>query len=400
MNTVCRFPAPTLPFSDSFNRPNTGAGGVGNGWLDNDVGWYINNGRATMIRGAVGGDYSHSWLVRRLPAQQRYKVRMTMSMTLDIVTPIVHFQLASAESKNSFGCFYAGKTPGVGIDINFSNFSPPASFTGGGPSGAFLVSPNVGAFIQFEYWRLYPNTRDAIAVYREGESSPVAVVMQTASGPIGGWMGIGPFLNGSTVSDFSITTESPRRAVIFDGTSITADGTWQPTYQVIRGFVSECFNFAVAGQTTANMNSDFSTEIAPVISTRLAQYGSGNVVAVADTGTNDLANNDSVATLQSRITTYASSCTTAGAVIYGCTILPRTAGFSGGQDAAGFESSRLSYNSWLLANYASLGMAGVIDFGSMASMSNTLDTVYYQDQIHPTKYGGFLMGQLAATVLP
>ncbi len=85
-----------------------------------------------------------------------------------------------------------------------------------------------------------------------------------------------------------------------------------------------------------------------------------------------------------------------------CTILPRNASFSGGQDAAGFETDRQTVRTSVLANYASWGADGVVDFAGNTTIGDAADadnTTYYGDKIHPTAAGHAIMAQVLVAAI-
>lgn len=108
-------------------------------------------------------------------------------------------------------------------------------------------------------------------------------------------------------------------------------------------------------------------------------------------GTNDLAANNSEATLE---TNFANFCEARKSydshwLVVVCTILPRSSAFSGGQNSSGFESSRGTFNSWLRANYTKFADA-LIDFAGDSTIGDQADasnTTYYSDGVHLTNAG-------------
>lgn len=103
--------------------------------------------------------------------------------------------------------------------------------------------------------------------------------------------------------------------------------------------------------------------------------GKSNVMILA-MGTNDLAANASAATLEANFTTYINARHAAHSdwQILPATILPRTAGFTGGADAASFETQRGLFNAWVRANFTHIA-----DYGDLP--------VALADGIHPNVAG-------------
>lgn len=117
-------------------------------------------------------------------------------------------------------------------------------------------------------------------------------------------------------------------------------------------------------------------------------------ILVVALGTNDLLNaTGAVATLQTNIQTICSEWRTfytnaSNLRILVASILPATSGFAGGQTSGGFETDRLSFRTWLLANYATFA-DGVVDVGDPATALGAVANVatYLSDGIHPNPTG-------------
>ena len=120
-------------------------------------------------------------------------------------------------------------------------------------------------------------------------------------------------------------------------------------------------------------------------------------------GTNDLAANGAEATLETNYALWFSQIKTANPDRLGVsfTILPRSAGFAGGQDAAGFETARATFNTWLRANYSTFSDC-LVDFAANSTIGDQADasnTTYYQDGIHPQPATNTLMASIMQPVL-
>ena len=109
-------------------------------------------------------------------------------------------------------------------------------------------------------------------------------------------------------------------------------------------------------------------------------------IVISQGGSNGLAANTSAATLQGQFTSAFAGTSNQARIV--CTILPRNGGFSGGADAASFEVQRLAFNAWLRTQtfYDAL-----VDFDTIPNLTNTANTTYYSDAIHPTKAGSDLI---------
>lgn len=147
-------------------------------------------------------------------------------------------------------------------------------------------------------------------------------------------------------------------------------------------------NIAVTGQTLATMNTNRAANVNPLITT--AHGNAQKAVVTCDGGTNDIAGGASAATLFSTATSYFQGLKTSGAdfcVAY--TILPR---------GDGDESIRLAYNANLRANFASIGIDVLLDWGedpNIGAFPAILNTVTYNtDQTHLTTVGQDLAANL------
>lgn len=121
-------------------------------------------------------------------------------------------------------------------------------------------------------------------------------------------------------------------------------------------------------------------------------------------GSNDIAENADLATLESNIQTicgyYKNQAAGPKMKVLVASILPRTTSFTGGQDAAGFETDRLDYRTWLLANYSTFA-DGVIDVGDPATALGNVANIatYFSDGTHPNDAGNALYKTAALAAL-
>lgn len=121
--------------------------------------------------------------------------------------------------------------------------------------------------------------------------------------------------------------------------------------------------------------------------------GVRNIVTLFS-GTNDIAQGASAATVQSRIQSWCSARYAAGwNKVVVATILPR--------NVVGFETVRITVNTWLRANYLTFcdGLADVGGDAVIGNASNLGNTQYYSDGIHPTALGHTLMQPYFQTTL-
>lgn len=129
-------------------------------------------------------------------------------------------------------------------------------------------------------------------------------------------------------------------------------------------------------------------------------------ILVVALGTNDLLQaTGAVAALQTNIqsicTEWRSAYTNASNLrILVASVLPATAGFLGGQTSGGFETDRLAFRTWLLANYAGFS-DGIVDVGDPSSDFGNVANVgtYMSDGIHPNAAGYAKYAAVARTAV-
>jgi lysophospholipase L1-like esterase len=149
------------------------------------------------------------------------------------------------------------------------------------------------------------------------------------------------------------------------------------------------------------LNAGFSGLTADAAYTNRALYvvpTAHDVTITVALGTNDLAFGGSTATLQANLQnlcTYLKT-TYPKAKLIVQSILPRTAGFTGGATSAGFETDRATVNVWLAANWATFADAYMdfqnASYSTFNTSASTSTTSIYFDAIHPTSATHLLMG--------
>lgn len=147
-----------------------------------------------------------------------------------------------------------------------------------------------------------------------------------------------------------------------------------------------CFNFGVAGQSTAMMLSDVVSQVDSLFD----PSGYDRQIVICGEITNQLANGSGF-TAQQAIDNYVQYCQgrrAKGFLVVATTVLPRTAGFTG-ISANDFETARTFVNNYLRANY--LKFADVL--ADIAAVSG----VTYPDGVHPNDAGYLLIGNYVAS---
>jgi hypothetical protein len=153
-------------------------------------------------------------------------------------------------------------------------------------------------------------------------------------------------------------------------------------------------NIAVSGETFATMLSNIPSNVVPVINAAISAKQIPMCSCFA--GTNDIVASASASAVYTTATNYFETCKTDGAkYCFAWTILPRS-GF------AGFEATRLSFNSMLLAGYSSIEVDYVVNVGADPSLGNvnaTSNGTLYLDGIHPTAFGDQILADYFAANL-
>jgi len=154
---------------------------------------------------------------------------------------------------------------------------------------------------------------------------------------------------------------------------------------------------ALSGTTMASINGDTQAGFISIPSRRN--------IHVLFAGTNDLANaTGAEPALETNVAAWCGKVRAADpfAKIVVCTLIARDATWAGGQNSAGFETDKGTYNIWLRANYTTFA-DGLADFGAATMFDATADasnTTYYNaDKIHPNTTGHLEMAKiLVATI--
>lgn len=151
-------------------------------------------------------------------------------------------------------------------------------------------------------------------------------------------------------------------------------------------------NYAVSGQTAAQMQADAASQIDVILS-----HANNRITLIAWSGTNDLYFGASATTTYDRIKAYAQARKAAGWRVILLSVLPRT----NSGTPAGFETDRQAVNASLRADFPtgtaySSVLTGasyadyLVDVGNDATIGQagqTTNTTYYLDLVHLTNAG-------------
>ena len=200
-----------------------------------------------------------------------------------------------------------------------------------------------------------------------------------------------------------------RDVIAQQGDSITADTVggavnqqvsdyaWAVQMQQALNHPFAYYNLGHAGETAASMVAETTTW-----ATATHQAGALNIATVF-AGTNDLAASTSItpATIIGYIQSMCTTWQAAGAKCVVYTMLPRCAGFSGGQASATFETTRLAFNAALKA---ATFYDALVDVGGdpvIGSAANFCSVTYSADYIHPNVLASsFITADTVAALKP
>lgn len=213
--------------------------------------------------------------------------------------------------------------------------------------------------------------------------------IDTVDPPPGSWSGPDP--NPNYWMAFEYTTSRPRFIVLGDSISVGySPGDTVGFNHAAWNRIAKDNNFAVNIQGVVGISMATYSGDVPFLYDQISDIMPGANVII-QLGTNDLAYN-TLATMQSVLQTLIATAQGSGAAnIYAWTVPPQAAYVS-------TDTVRGEYNTWLLANYSSIGLAGVYDAaaseanGGLASNSNMnalADNFDSGDGTHPS-----LVGQL------
>lgn len=193
------------------------------------------------------------------------------------------------------------------------------------------------------------------------------------------------------VTGYFGASNAPGGDVIFSVGSSSVLGTGATTFNTT--WLGKVANETGAYRSTVGVSGALFdvTESSWPAASMLTAPGRRNIHLVSP-ATNDLSNSATAdAGLQTDITTFCGKIRTAdpSALIILNTIQPRNATFSGGQDAAGFETDRTTVNTWIRANWQSMadGLADIAADSTIGDAADADNTTYYGDKIHWTDAG-------------
>jgi lysophospholipase L1-like esterase len=201
----------------------------------------------------------------------------------------------------------------------------------------------------------------------------------------------------------------------------TGDSICHGAFDSLGGFVQRAINaLKISKPHVKSANTGLPGTQASIIASFMSSYltlnGGSNVVVLVQAGTNDLAANATAAAVYNSRKSIATAWKNVGAKVIMSSVLPRTAAFSNGQDAAGFESQRQSLLSLELADFdqatgvdriyenavANTWADYLIDFGNDPLIGTTASadaTTYYSDKVHPNTSGHAIMAEYLTPLL-
>ncbi|MGE8128994.1 GDSL-type esterase/lipase family protein [Methylobacterium sp. NPDC080182] len=250
-----------------------------------------------------------------------------------------------------------------------------ATTLGGGDNGSFSIDSGTGVISR-------AGTLTAGTTY-----NVAYLVYDTATGLISG--------RKDTISVTAAVNATT--GVLGDGDSIMRGyGLPSPTTQNMLAQFSSIsglpiFNSGSDGDTLANINSSWGS------SGNAGRYSAGSLnTYLLEGGGADLRAGTSDATCRTNCQGIIAQAKAAGFICFVSTVLPQGTASAGWTSAA--DAQRVSYNTWLKANYASFA-DGIVDLAGVPEATDPNSTTYYQDGIHPTAALATILGQAIATAV-
>lgn len=203
--------------------------------------------------------------------------------------------------------------------------------------------------------------------------------------------------------------------IVVDGNSLsTSQGGGAPYSDTLRdllnadGFNVTMANFAVGGQTTLNMISDYASQIAPAY-----QAGKENILIAWEIRNHLVVNSPTIQQAYDDFETYCNLAKSTGYKVIVLTIMPSwTATYKGDSTITGYElldSDRLACNILLRSGFTDYAV-GLVDIGATAGLANlgdneqagyvfsatrptTSSNGYFDDGTHNTSAGKDVIAQ-------
>ena len=350
--------------------------------------------------------------------------------------PAIHFvnqyltlPAGVSTTQNALSAFTVGRTNGGGAGVDsYLELGTVPYYDQGAASNNFRYhdfgsTPNYSAEVPYDV-RLFSVLSGATNVARLNEISntiTTASAVVLTGGTIGlytpsSWASFGDRLchviynsalssanhtavRNALYSAFNIYSTSFGPFIAWDGDSITMGAfnnycTYVDAAMAQLKSQARCVNEAQSGETMASMVTNYAARVGA-----LYKVGNSKNIVCIFGGTNDMAANVSAATAFSSLLSYCSSARTTGYKIVVATALARTQGFSAGQTANGFETSRQAYNASILADGLT-HFDAVADLGAIAQMQDPTNLAYWNaGGIHPNDAGNALLAPVYAAAV-
>lgn len=178
--------------------------------------------------------------------------------------------------------------------------------------------------------------------------------------------------------------------ILADGDSITQGFGRYPTWPdfVMADTGTKVRNIAVSGRRLFTMDDEYATASAPfydvITLNRLVIMGGINDIRAHGADDTDL---------QTWIQSYCGKAQATGFEVWVCTLMPCSSSWNSTK-----ETYRDDYNTWLRANYATFA-DGLIDYEAETELSDSTDTTYFADGLHPTHVGLRVMANTVKATL-
>lgn len=391
----------TTLFTDNFNRANTSLGGVANGWSDPTTSWQITSNRVI----APSNGFATKYLTQ------------SASITNDARLFIQNATLDSPDTASLVGLLRSSGTAGCGVWLGLGNLTA-GDLSGATPAANSLAFSGTGPNYDLEL--IVSGTEIIGSVFEVGGTTPLSVVSYRSGTYTSGSLAFTPLNNNNSADAVTVTTTTQTRLMVADGDSITLgvnNTGWLPMALRVKGLAYRGRCIGVNGQTLGNFTSPapsnqtsrFAANAAPLISAATVP-----VIYWTAGGTNDIYYNRSAAQLQSDLTALvatAAATTNANgtATKVGVNTLLYRNDFPGTSTIAGsaaaqratFRSIVDTFNTWLRANYVSIGATYLADWAAIGAMSDpdSGTSPFQSDKVHPDFIGERYLGESIAAVL-
>lgn len=285
----------------------------------------------------------------------------------------------------------------IGLFYNAGGTTRTALYTSSGPTGFFPVVCTINkAQDRIRFWT-DGTLRASNATLGTFAGSLTTSLIGAGSSPWSGNLAhVSVYASEFGIGDVCVVSNKSGM-VIFDGDSRTSGfttATYAPACMADASLSSKNYGYlavGVSGQKVSDMNSDFSTEIAPQFRSQLSRN-----ICVAWGGVNDAVASADAATIYSRLQTYWAAARAAGYKVIACTEIDAQ---SAALNAVNWHSTLYPALNTLIKSDASLYDA-LADLGADSRLQDATNTTYFNaDKLHPVTAGYNVVAGIVASAI-